>query len=444
MIDGSWQERYREKLVTAEHAASLVKSGDLVRLPLGLVPVSVMNALAKRRRDLDRVTIIQSVPPWPYPWLDEPDGGLRLVTEFISAPVRQQVNNRAADFMVSDYALAPKVAEPRRHNNWHSDVYIGVFSPPDSRGFMSFGYSLWYNKGLARAARIRIGEIMPFSPRTGVIRTGGDNFIHVSEIDYLVEHSEGVPRSATGTPELTPARQEVLDAIGGLVADLVDDGDFIQLGAGSVSSCMGYYLVGKRDLSIDSEIIPPSAVELVKLGVATGKNNKRHPGKAIASLVSRGSDYSFVDGNPAFELYGIEYINSVPRIANNKRQVAINQALTVDLTGQVAAESIGPTMFTGPGGQLVWTMGAMYSEGGRSIHVLPSISEDGSRSRIVPELEPGTVVTVPRTLVDFVVTEQGVANLQGKTEAERAKSLIAIAHPKFREELAYAARRLFG
>ncbi len=416
----------------------MVKSGDLVRLPLGLVPVSVLNALAERRHEVSGVTVIQSVPPWTYPWLDDPESGLHLVTEFISAPVRPHANDGSVAFMVCDYSLASKVAERGRADNWHSDVFIGALSPPDEKGFMSFGHSLWYNKRLARAARLRIAEVTP-----AAIRTGGDNFVHVSEFHYLVEQTDRPPSRQREPAGITPAREQVIQAIGNYVADLVDDGDFIQLGSGTVSSCMGYFLVGKRDLNIDSEIIPPSAVELVKLGVATGKYNKRHPGKAVASLVSRGSDYGFVDGNPVFELYDIEYINHVPRIARNKCQVAINQALNIDLTGQVASESFGPTVFSGPGGQLAWTMGAMYSEGGRAIHVLPSTSEDEARSRIVPQLEPGTVVTVPRTLIDFVVTEHGVANLQGKTEAERAKALIAIAHPKFRDELAAAARRMF-
>ena len=185
-------------------------------------------------------------------------------------------------------------------------------------------------------------------------------------------------------------------------------------------------------------------MELVKLGVATGGNHRSHPGKAVASMIAPGSDFAFVENNPLFELYDIEYVNHVPRIARNDRQVAINQALNVDLTGQVAAESFGPTLFSGPGGQLAWTIGAMYSRGGRAIHVLPSTTEDGSRSRIVPLLSAGTVATVPRTFVDFVVTEHGVVNLQGKTEAERARALISIADPHFRDELTAKAKELFG
>ena len=433
-----WKEAYEEKVVDAAQAAAAVKDGDLVRLPLGPMPITVMNALAQRRHELKSVTVIQSIPPLAYEWLDEPDCGLHLKTEFVSAFMRGHVNRGVVPFMVSDYSLGSKVSENGRDDNWHSDVFIGVLSPPDQHGFMSFGRSLWYNKRLAQAARIRIAEVTPRA-----IRTGGDNFIHVSEFQYLVERTDRV-RDDRSVKDVTPARREIIESIGGHVAELVNDSDTIQLGSGTVSSCMGYYLVGKKDLTLDSEVIPHSGVELVKLGVATGAGHKTHPGKAVTSGIAPGADYAFVDGNPLFELYDIEYINHVPRIAQNERQVAINQALTIDLSGQVTGESFGPRMFSGPGGQLAWTAGAMYSRGGRSIHVLPSITEDGGRSRIVPLLQEGTVVTVPRTFVDFVVTEHGVTNLQGKTERERARALIGIAHPQFREELTAKAKELFG
>jgi 4-hydroxybutyrate CoA-transferase len=173
------------------------------------------------------------------------------------------------------------------------------------------------------------------------------------------------------------------------------------------------------------------------------RDKNYYPGVATGSFVVPGADFEFCRDNPRVALYDIEWVNSLPRIATIRNLVAINQASSIDLTGQVASESIGPTMYTGPGGQLVWTMGAMFAPGGRSIHVLPSTARGDSTSRIVPSLAPGTIVTVPRTFVDFVVTEHGIANLQGLSQRQRALALIDLAHPKFREELRREARRLF-
>jgi len=206
---------------------------------------------------------------------------------------------------------------------------------------------------------------------------------------------------------------------------------------------MGGYLTEKNDLGIDAEILVASAVELVKRGVATGRYKTDHPGVATASFIVPGSDFAFCDNNPRIELHDIEWCNHLPRIAGIRNLVAINQAAMIDLTGQVASESIGPVMYTGPGGQLAWTMGALYAPGGRALHVLPSAARRGAVSRIVAQLPPGTIVTVPRTFVDYVITEYGIANLQGLTQRERALALIELAHPDFREALHAAARRLF-
>jgi 4-hydroxybutyrate CoA-transferase len=206
---------------------------------------------------------------------------------------------------------------------------------------------------------------------------------------------------------------------------------------------MGSYLTEKRDLGIDSEILVASAIELVKCGAATGRYKTSHVGVATGSYLVPGSDFDFCRENPAVQLLDIEYVNNLPRIAAIPNLVAINQASAVDLTGQVASESIGAIMYTGPGGQLVWTMGALLAPGGRAIHVLPSTAQRGAISRIVAQHTPGTVVTVPRTFVDFVVTEHGIANLQGLSQRERALALIELADPDFRASLRDEAQRLF-
>jgi len=434
-----WRAAYADKLVTADAAVGRVRSGDLVRFQMGPVPVTLTNALARRRDALHGVRVSQGATRHPHPWAT-PDAGweehIGFVSDFVSVLVRPAIEARRADFAVTDYAIGTKVQSGGRRDNWSADVFMALVSEPDADGMVSFGYSLWHSRALMRAAKLRIAEV-----GRRVLRTCGENAVPLSSFDLIVEQVERP--AVIPLPELTPERQEVTEVIGAYVSTLVNDGDTVQIGTGTLSSCMGTYLLGKRDLGIDSEILVASAVELVKCGAATGQHKTYRPGVATASFIVPGADFDFCDRNPQVELHDIEWVNNLPRIASIPNLVAINQASTIDLTGQVAAESIGPQMYTGPGGQLAWTMGALYSPGGRAIHVLPSTARNGTVSRIVSQLAPGTIVTVPRTFVDFVVTEHGIANLQGLTQRERALALIDLAHPDFREPLRAEARRLF-
>jgi 4-hydroxybutyrate CoA-transferase len=436
-----WHERFRAKLVTAADAVARVKSGDLVRLQMGPVPVTLINALAQRRDQLHGVRVSQGATRHPQPWATaEPgwEGHVQFVTDFVSVMVRPAVQARRADFGITDYAIGSKVQEAGRLDTLTADVFMALVSTPDADGYVSFGYSLWHSKTLLRAAKLTIAEV---GQPGKVLRTCGENCVPLSAFDLVVEQIEGhVP---VPLPELSPERIEVTEVIGAYVSMLVNDGDTIQIGTGTLSSVMGGYLVEKNDLGIDAEIFVASAVELVKRGVATGRYKQYRRGAATASFIVPGSDFEFCSENPRIELHDIEWVNNLPRIASINNLVAINQASMIDLTGQVASESIGPVMYTGPGGQLSWTMGALYAPGGRAIHVLPSTARNATVSRIVAQLPPGTIVTVPRTLVDYVVTEHGVANVQGLTQRERALALIELAHPDFRDELRAEAQRLF-
>jgi len=436
-----WRIVFRDKLVSGDDAVQRIKSGDLVRLQMGPVPVTLVNALARRRDALHGVRVLQGATRHPHPWATPEPGWedhIQFVSDFVSLLVRPSMTARRADFAVADYGIGSKVQGGGRHDSFSADVFMALVSTPDADGFVSFGYSLWHSKQLLRSARMKIAEVG--QPGT-VLRTCGENRVHLSEFDLVVEQIERhVPLTL---PELSPERKEVTEVIGAYVSTLVNDGDTIQIGTGTLSSCMGSYLTEKRDLGIDSEILVASVIELVKQGVATGRHKTQHPGVATGSFIVPGADFDFCSENPQIALREIEWVNNLPRIASIPNLVAINQASTIDLTGQVASESIGPTMYTGPGGQLVWTMGALYSPGGRAIHVLPSTARNGSVSRIMAQLDPGTVVTVPRTFVDFVVTEYGMTNLQGLTQRERAVGLIEIGHPDFRDQLHAAARRLF-
>jgi 4-hydroxybutyrate CoA-transferase len=266
----------------------------------------------------------------------------------------------------------------------------------------------------------------------------------VSQIDYLVEQPEPI-KPFSMTLVVSPDEQEVAEKIGASVASLINDGDTIQIGLGSVSMAAGFYLREKNDLGVHSEIITSAMIDLYKRGVITGKKKTLNPGKMVATgMFLEPEDYGFVDGNPTIELRDAFYTNNPVVIAQNHNQVAINNALAVDFTGQVTAEAFGPQMYTGVAGQLDFVLGAYLSPGGKSITVLPSTARGGTVSRIVSMFPEGQIVSLPRTYIDYVVTEYGIASLAGKSEQKRAEALIEIVHPKFRDELREAARRRFG
>ena len=433
----AWQHRYKDKLLNAEQAAGLVQSGQLVRLHIGKPPIPILNALAARNGALKDVTLIQCYPLHDHPIWNEAvyDESFNRIVDYVGAGCREGMKQHYVDFLPLDYPQYAKQAEQGRTNTWNADVFYGVVSPPDEKGYCSFGSALWYNKDVARAAKRFVAEVDP-----SFIRTHGDNWIHVSEIDHLVEESLPFP---LGTPPPPDEEQGTLEVIGEFASTLIRDGDTVQMGIGAISEAIGLFLTDRNDLGIHSEIMTASHVELVKRGVATGKYKTAHAGKAVAAMVVGGADLEFVHDNPAFELYSVLYTNSLLTIAAQHHQVAVNSTLSMDLTGQAAAESLGPQIYSGIGGQMTFMMGAMYSPGGRSIMVLPSTARKGTLSRIVPTLEPGSTLTTPRQYADYVVTEFGIVNLQGKTQRQRAEALISIAHPDFQPELKNAARKTF-
>lgn len=435
----TWQGRFADRLVSPDEAVARIGSGQLIRLPMGPVPVTLVSALGRRREELRGVTVMQGSSRHPHPWSQGQPGWneqIQFVSDFLSPMLRAGVEVRETDFAVTDYAVSQKVLECGRSDNFTADVFLSLVSEPDEEGFVSFGFSLWHSKELLARAKVSIAEV-----GRGVLRTCGQNRVHLSEFDMVVEQQE--VSMTVAPPQLSDERIEVTEVIGAYVSTLVNDGDTIQVGTGTLSSCMGSYLTEKVDLGVDAEILVASVVELIKAGAVTGRYKSHKPGIATASFIVPGSDFAFCDSNPVIELHPISWCNDVTRIATIRNLIAINQASMLDLTGQVASESIGPVMFTGPGGQLAWTMGALYAPGGRAVHVLPSTARGGRVSRIVASFDPGTIVTVPRTFVDYVVTEYGIANLQGLTQRQRALALIDLAHPDHRDELGRAARRLF-
>ena len=435
-----WQEDYKKKLVTAEEAVSIVKSGDRVAFALGAEPESLCEALAARVGKLKDVEIEVSAPSTDYVWFQPGwEESFRVIVQgSMGIRPHPMVDEKRADFNPRLYSLWGKAHDEGRPGIRGTDVFMTIVSPPDKHGFCTFGHSIWSKKWYVKNSKKVLVEV-----DKNWIRTYGDNLVHVSEIDYFVEYTR-----TRELPEFVPPEpEEYIKAIGQYVGTLVRDGDTFGIGAGRIGNtlCPQGIFNDKHDLGYYAENIVPGIVQLVKDGVVTGKRKTFHPGKVVCNNFGTWppEDLAFIDNNPIFELYPQDYVVNIRNVASNDNMVAINAALSIDLTGQIASESIGPRMYTGSGGQPSLAIGAMLSKGGRSITMLRSISNDGKISRITPFLEPGTIVTVPRNFADYIITEYGIASLHGKTQRERAQELIAIAHPDFRSELKKQAQKLF-
>ena len=434
----SWEEEYTRKLVTAEEAVSIIKSGDLVALSLGLEPQALCEALIARLDELQDVEIHLCTPLTDFGWFQP---GLEKsfkinVVSFVSQVVRPMIDERRADYSPELFSLQGKAETEGRPGIRGTDVFMTIVSPPDKNGYCSFGCCIWSKKWYAKSAKIVIAEVDKTQ-----IRTYGDNLIHVSEIDFFVEHVN-IPQEF-----VPPIPEEYMNAIGQYVGTLVRDGDTIAIGAGSVGRTLPAQGIfgDKHDLGYHAENIVPGIAQLVKEGVVTGKFKTLHPGKVVCNNFCSAApdELPYINNNPIFELYPQAYVINIRTVSAHDNMLAINGALSVDLTGQIASESIEHRMWAGSGGQPDFTIGAMLSKGGRSITMLHSTSNDGKVSRIVPFLEPGTIVTVPRSFADYIVTEYGIASLHGKSQRERAFELISIANPDFRTELKKHAQMLF-
>jgi 4-hydroxybutyrate CoA-transferase len=313
------------------------------------------------------------------------------------------------------------------------DVFLGHVSPPDKNGFCSFGVSVDYERAAMETAALKIVQVNDQMPRAL-----GDSFVHVSEIDFFVEHS--APIIELGRPTLT----EVEKAIGRNCASLIRDGDTLQLGIGSLPDAVLLFLKDKKDLGIHSEMISDGVMELMKAGVITNRRKNYHTGKAVLTFAMGSREfYEFMDDNPVFQVMGADYVNDPYVIGKNDNMVSINSSVEVDFTGQICSESVGPKQISGTGGQVDFIRGATLSKGGKSIIAISSTAQGGKKSKIVPCFAAGTVVTCGRCEPDYIVTEYGIAYLKGKCVRQRAKDLIKIAHPDFREELAAAWEDMF-
>jgi acetyl-CoA hydrolase len=432
-----WQNNYRSKLTTADDAVEVIKSGDHVYVHPGCaVPEVLIRAMVERGPELSDVHVDHILTIGEAGYVNEDmRGHFRHNALFIGGNVRQAVNTGLAD---ATHIYLHEVASLFYKKILPVDVALIHVSPPDEHGFCSFGVGVEMTKPACENAKIIIAQVNRKMPRVL-----GDCFIHVNKIDYLVEIDEPIHEMAQVGDITDPREQEVYDRIGAHIADLIGDESTMQMGIGSIPDAVLNYLENKRDLGVHTEMFSDGVIKLVEMGVINNEKKSLHPGKMVASFVlGTRTIFDFIDNNPIVEFHPSHYVNDPFIVAQNKKMVAINSALQVDLTGQVCADSIGPRLYSGFGGQVDFIRGAARSAGGKPIIALPSTARGGELSRIVTHLIPGAGVTTNRADVHYVVTEYGVASLFGKTVRQRVNELIHIAHPKFRDELRHYAREV--
>jgi 4-hydroxybutyrate CoA-transferase len=420
---------YTDKLRSATEAVRFIKSGMHIYLGGGAgVPQALERAMVHRADQLENVEVIHVLTFAGGEYMAPEYGkSFRHKALFIGNNSRLAVNQGRADYVPVFLSEAPQLF---RDGSLPLDLAMIQVSPPDEHGYCSYGVEVGVTKPAAEAAKLVIAEINSQMPRVL-----GDSFIHLSQIDYIVEVNYPLPEINPRT--ITTEQRK----IGQFIAEMIPNEATLQVGIGAIPNAVLRELDGKQDLGIHTELFSDGVVELVKKGVITNQAKTLHPGKIVAGFVLGSQElYDFVDDNPMIELHPSDYVNDPFVIAKNKKMIAINSAIEVDLTGQVCADSIGDCFYSGIGGQLDFIRGAAHSEGGKPIIALPSTTKNGV-SRIVPRLKDGAGVVTSRGDIHYVVSEFGVASLHGKSVRERARELIRIAHPDFRPELAEFVQR---
>jgi len=428
----NWNAHYENRQITLEEAARKIESGN--RVVAGHAcgsPEPILDALVGRAEELENVEIVHMVSMGKSAYcLPEYAKNFRHNSIFAGGGSRKAIAEGRADFTACYFSEIPLLF---RNGHLPVDVALITVSEPDKMGNMSLGISVDYTLEAALSAKLVIAEVSPHMPRIG-----GNAFLHASDIDFFVKSD----RQMIELP--LPRIGEVEKAIGSHVAGLIEDGDCLQLGIGAIPDAVLTFLDEKKDLSIHSEMISDGVMNLVEKGVITGRHKQLHPGKIIITF-AMGSQifYQWLDNNSMVEMHPVDYVNDPFIIAKNDNMVSINSAIAVDLLGQVAADSMGARQFSGPGGQVDFVRGTRRSKNGRSIIAMPATAKKGTMSRIVSTLAPGQAVTTSRNDVDYIVTEHGLAHLTGKTLEQRAKALIDISAPEFRDTLWYEFEEIY-
>ena len=424
----NWKDIYQNKIVSAQQAVQNIKSSN--RVVTGHAcgePQVLIEALVARAPELTNVEIVHMVAMGPAKFAQPGmENSFRHNALFVGGTTRKAVEEKRADFTPCFFSEIPRLF---KNKILPVDIMLLQVTPPDEQGFCSYGVSVDYTQTATECARIVIAQMNNCLPRTGGAK------IHLDAIDFIVEYNEPLI-------ELKPPKiGEIEKAIGKNVAALIQDGATLQLGIGAIPDAVLLFLTEKKDLGIHSEMFSDGVVVLAEAGVITNRKKTINVGKFMATfLMGTKKLYDFVNNNPDVEMHSVDYINDPFIIGQHDNMISINSALQVDLMGEVNAEMIGSRQFSGIGGQVDFVRGASRSLNGKSIIALPSTASLGKISRITCELDRGAAVTTSRNDVHYVVTEYGIADLRGKSLRERARALIAISHPNFRERITADAK----
>lgn len=431
----NWLDLYKSKFISIPEAVNKIESHqDVIVAMCASEPQGCMSQFHTVAERVEDVRVFSCLTLKPYDFYMKPamKGHFELASWF-HAPGSRAAIKAGTGTVTFVPNMLHRSASDRIHAH-QPDIFYGTCTPPDKHGFVSLSLGITYEKDILEAAKLVILEVNPRLPRTL-----GDTQLHISEVDYFVDNEQEVPELPAPQPNTTDL------AIGQYIADLVEDGSTIQLGIGGIPNAAALALRNKKELGVHTEMFVDSMMELYEMGVITNRMKTLKKGKFIATFAMGSRKlYDWLDDNVAVEFQRGKWVNDPAVIAENSKMVSINTCLMVDLTGQVASESLGTVQYSGTGGQSDTAQGAVAGKDGKgkSIIACYSTAKNGTVSTIVPVLPEGTAVTLHRSFVDHVVTEHGIARLRGKTVRERVKELINIASPEFREGLLAKAREL--
>ncbi|MDQ0216614.1 acyl-CoA hydrolase [Oikeobacillus pervagus] len=421
-----WIRQYQDKRMSAQDAVSLIEPGDDIITPILVAePPTLMKAL-ETHMGLRGNRLFQMFTPREI--ISVPRERLQIISMFMGAYERKAFNEGKIDLLPNHFSDVPKLLKQFTSNQ----VIMAVVSPMDEEGYFSLGTNCDYTVEMIDQAKTVLLEVNEYMPRTY-----GENKIHISNVTALIENNQPLPEAPP--PKVTDKDR----TIGSYVAELIHDGDTLQIGYGSVPNAIMENLVDHKHLSIHTEMIPDKVLDLYESGAVTNEKKHAYKGKLTATFAFGSKRlYNFLDRNEAVCMLPVTITNDVCHLAGYESLVTINATVEVDFLGQCNSEMMGNFYWSGSGGQAEFQIGSRLSKAGRAVLCLHSTAKKDTISRIVPVLNGGTPVTTSKNDVDYIVTEYGIARLRGKTIRERTKELIRIAHPNFREELTFQVKKM--